>query len=437
MPDNAVAASNLDAGIALVAAVTTELVAEIRDRHDLWPTATAAVGRLTTGAAVFAAGLKATNASRCRSPETGRSGRWRPMRGCSATDHRRARLRKKRSGELPVDPRGKFNVAAAVGTGSLQVTRSSDVGQPYVGIVPIESGKSPKISRLPRPVGTDSERRRPGRARRTQTASSRPAESSHGRCPEPTKRAISARLESRATQMRPVTQIIVERRRPRSAASRAGGRHGVRSHDAVDVRFACRWNRDQSRGRALGGRRRAHTTHARTRSQRSNMRILQDALHLYAQTTSARSPPGLSLPRRHARGRSGAIRPRARRARRAAYAHCTAHRLTVDFHGISRNEAFRRALALRKTRPSPKPPATRLQSPRPRPHRDFRLESRGVERFVRIFSRPCGGRGSVVPGDDIFGNPLLLLHRVRAARPDPGTQPFGISARSKRRETGV
>ena len=38
-------------------------------------------------------------------------------------------------------PRGKFDVAGAVGEGSLQVTRSSDIGQPYVGVVPLQSGE--------------------------------------------------------------------------------------------------------------------------------------------------------------------------------------------------------------------------------------------------------------------------------------------------------
>ena len=52
MPDRLVAATNLDAGVALVAAITTDLVTEIRDRHDLWPTATAAVRTASSEALV-------------------------------------------------------------------------------------------------------------------------------------------------------------------------------------------------------------------------------------------------------------------------------------------------------------------------------------------------------------------------------------------------
>ena len=58
MPDLLLAASAPDAGIAFVAAVTTDLVREIQSRHDLWPTATAATGRLATGAVLFGASLK-------------------------------------------------------------------------------------------------------------------------------------------------------------------------------------------------------------------------------------------------------------------------------------------------------------------------------------------------------------------------------------------
>ncbi|MGA9945425.1 MAG: Hsp33 family molecular chaperone HslO, partial [Candidatus Cybelea sp.] len=138
MPDRLVAATNLDAGVALVAAITTDLVAEIRDRHDLWPTATAAVGRLTTGAALFSASLKGSERISLQIAGNG------PLQTIAAEawllDGRTAGARGfARNGrvELPVDHRGKFDVAGAVGAGSLQVTRSSDVGQPYVGVVPL------------------------------------------------------------------------------------------------------------------------------------------------------------------------------------------------------------------------------------------------------------------------------------------------------------
>ena len=143
MPDTIVAASAAGAAITVAAAITTELVAEIRDRHDLWPTATAAVGRLTTGAALFAAtNLKGNERVSLQIAGNG------PL-GTVAADSwlldeqtigARGYARNTRV-DLPIDARGKFNVAAAIGEGSLHVTRSSDAGQPYAGIVPLVSGE--------------------------------------------------------------------------------------------------------------------------------------------------------------------------------------------------------------------------------------------------------------------------------------------------------
>jgi molecular chaperone Hsp33 len=43
--------------------------------------------------------------------------------------------------DVPLNARGKFDVGGAVGKGYLQMTRSFEVGQPYVGIVELRSGE--------------------------------------------------------------------------------------------------------------------------------------------------------------------------------------------------------------------------------------------------------------------------------------------------------
>jgi molecular chaperone Hsp33 len=43
--------------------------------------------------------------------------------------------------DVPLNANGKFDVGGAVGKGRLQVTRSFEVGQPYVGIVALQSGE--------------------------------------------------------------------------------------------------------------------------------------------------------------------------------------------------------------------------------------------------------------------------------------------------------
>jgi len=142
MPDLLLAASAPDAGIAFVAAVTTGLTQEITRRHDLWPTATAAVGRLTTGAVLFGASLKGRERISLQITGDGPLGSiaadaWRLNSGAIGA---RGYARNPQV-DLPLDARGKFDVAGAVGAGSLQVTKSYEVGQPYVGITALQSGE--------------------------------------------------------------------------------------------------------------------------------------------------------------------------------------------------------------------------------------------------------------------------------------------------------
>ncbi len=230
MPDSIVAASVVDAAIAVAAAITTDLVEEIRGRHDLWPTATAAVGRLTTGAALFAANLKGNERISLQIAGDG------PLGTLAAdawlldaeTIGARGYARNGRV-ELPIDARGKFNVAAAVGAGALQVTRSSEVGQPYVGVVPLRVGRDRRRSRrLPRAVRTDSQRRRSRRARESRRRRRGRAASSRRCCPGPTT-VRAKRSNERAAAMPPVTQLIAAgRRRRRARAPRSyGGRRAA------------------------------------------------------------------------------------------------------------------------------------------------------------------------------------------------------------------
>lgn len=259
MPDTLLAASNLDAGVAVVAAITTDLVTEIRDRHDLWPTATAAVGRLTTGAALLAAGLKGNERISLQIAADGPLGRlaadaWllNPATGSGQGGVIAARgyARNPRV-ELPVDARGKFNVAAAVGAGSLQVTRSSDVGQPYVGIVPIQSGEIAEdlaiylaqseqipsivaLGVLANPSGVVAAGGILARA-----------------LPGADERAIAA-LETRAATMPPVTELIARDADPGALLRELVGDLELRSYHTMDVRFACRCNRAKVEAVLLG-----------------------------------------------------------------------------------------------------------------------------------------------------------------------------------------
>lgn len=252
MPDMILAASAVDAGIAVAAAITTELVAEIRDRHDLWPTATAAVGRLTTGAALFAANLKGNERISLQIAGSGPLGTvaadsWLlDERTIGARGYaRNARV------ELPIDARGKFNVAGAIGEGSLHVTRSSDAGQPYVGVVPLASGEIAED--LAHYLGQSEQT--PSVVALGVLANPSGIVAAGGILaavlPGADERALSA-LERRAQTMPPVTQLIAEGADAAALLRALTGESDLRAYRSIEIRFACHCNRAKVESILLG-----------------------------------------------------------------------------------------------------------------------------------------------------------------------------------------
>ncbi len=142
MSDRILTATAADGSFSIVAGITSELVADMQRRHALAPTASAAVGRLLTGAALLGASLKGREKLTLQVASDG------PIRGIVADvqlngpDRIGARAYAREPGiDLPLNAFGKFDVGAAVGKGYLQVTRSFEVGQPYVGITELTTGE--------------------------------------------------------------------------------------------------------------------------------------------------------------------------------------------------------------------------------------------------------------------------------------------------------
>src|SRR5215469_11317201 len=119
MPDLMISAAAPDAGIAVVAAITTELVTEVRERHDLSPLATAAAGRLMTGAVLFGSGLKGRERLTLQISGEGPIGSIGADAWMLEENLLGARAYVKNPYvDLPLNARGKFDVAGAVGEGS-------------------------------------------------------------------------------------------------------------------------------------------------------------------------------------------------------------------------------------------------------------------------------------------------------------------------------
>src|SRR5471030_2341508 len=142
MSDKIVTASAANGTVSLVAGITTEIVREAQARHALAPTASAAVGRLLTGAALLGASLTGRERLTLQINGDGPIGQL-VADACSSGDGvitARGYARHPHA-DMPLNARGKFDVSCVIGTWQLQVTKSYEIGQPYKGIVPLETGE--------------------------------------------------------------------------------------------------------------------------------------------------------------------------------------------------------------------------------------------------------------------------------------------------------
>ncbi|HEY8394057.1 MAG TPA: Hsp33 family molecular chaperone HslO [Thermaerobacter sp.] len=128
-----------DGLIQALACRTTGVVEEARRRHDTWPTATAALGRVLTATALLAAQLKDGGSITIRVAGSG------PLGAIVATGEPDGSVRgyvRHPHVDLPLRPDGKLDVGGAVGLpGFLHVTRDLGLGHPYTGSVPLVTGE--------------------------------------------------------------------------------------------------------------------------------------------------------------------------------------------------------------------------------------------------------------------------------------------------------
>lgn len=137
--DYLTAAVAMDGQVRALAARTTDLVEEARRRHGTSPTATAALGRALTGAALLGSALKEEQTLTLRILGDG------PIGGVIADVDAEGRVRgyaRDPAADVPLRPDGKLDVGGIVGRrGFLYVTRDLGVGQPYTGSAALVSGE--------------------------------------------------------------------------------------------------------------------------------------------------------------------------------------------------------------------------------------------------------------------------------------------------------
>ena len=138
MTDHMIRVLTLDGAIRVSVAATTSLVEEVRRRQQTDPTATVAVGRLATAAALMGSLLKGEQ--RIGLTVEGNGPLQRVQAETDALGHVRATLKVAHAGLPPRD--GRFDVAGAIGhAGFLHVIKDLDLKEPYRGMVQLVSSE--------------------------------------------------------------------------------------------------------------------------------------------------------------------------------------------------------------------------------------------------------------------------------------------------------
>ena len=131
MSDYVLRGTAADGQILAFAAVTSEMVDEARRRHGTTPVATAALGRTMTASAMMACQLKGAKESLTIQIEgSGPIGKIITI--ADGTGAVRGYV-KEPNVDLPLNSKGKLDVAEAVGIGVMSITKDLGLREPYVG----------------------------------------------------------------------------------------------------------------------------------------------------------------------------------------------------------------------------------------------------------------------------------------------------------------
>lgn len=139
MSDILVRGTSTDGSIRVFSAVTTELANRAFNIHHTYPTATAALGRTLTAAAIMGSDLK--NEGDNITIQFRGDG---PLGIMIAVTNEKSEVRgyvENPYVDLPLNKKGKLDVGGAVGKGRLSVIRDLGLKEPYIGQVPIVTGE--------------------------------------------------------------------------------------------------------------------------------------------------------------------------------------------------------------------------------------------------------------------------------------------------------
>ncbi|MCP3797361.1 Hsp33 family molecular chaperone HslO [Paenibacillus sp. CH40] len=137
--DRLIRGTAMDGRVRAFAVQTTQLVEELRRRHDTYPTATAALGRTLTAGAIMGSMLKGKERLTIQVKGDGPIGQI--VVDANAVGEVRGYVTEPHV-HLPSNSMGKLDVAGAVGTeGFIHIIKDLGLKEPYRGSTPIISGE--------------------------------------------------------------------------------------------------------------------------------------------------------------------------------------------------------------------------------------------------------------------------------------------------------
>jgi molecular chaperone Hsp33 len=243
MRDYMVRATVAGERVRAVATVTTETVEDARIRHATSATATAALGRSLTAAALLSAGLKDGQSVTLRVLGDGPAGGI--ITQADAGGHVRGYVMNPQA-DLPATPARKLDVGGLVGrNGTLHVTRDLGMRTPYYGSAPLVSGEIAedlaayfaRSEQVPSAVALGV---LVGRDLRVLAAGGLCVQALPG-----ADAAVVARLEGRVRSLPPITDLVAAGRTPEQLLEAALDGLAPDAPNAGPVAFMCRCNRQR------------------------------------------------------------------------------------------------------------------------------------------------------------------------------------------------
>lgn len=137
--DTLIRGNSADGTIRVFSAVTTELVNEAHRIHDTSATASAALGRLLTAAAIMGAQLK--NEDDSTTLQINGDGALGTLVAVTDSSSRVRGYVGEPHADLPLNKKGKLDVGGAIGKGFLSVIRDMGLKEPYIGRTPLVTGE--------------------------------------------------------------------------------------------------------------------------------------------------------------------------------------------------------------------------------------------------------------------------------------------------------